>query len=90
MGLIKKLFVRPSGRLGLLSDAVMVGTAASRVAGRRGTTASGAGSRPAMGPGEMALTGAAALRLLQRLRRARKRRKLRKAGAYVADAAVDG
>ena len=76
MGVIRRLFFRRFGRLGFLSDLFLVGAAGARLVRARRQPAAGAG---AVSPGELALAGGAAFRLLRRLRRSRKAKRLARA-----------
>ncbi|MEM9134714.1 MAG: hypothetical protein AAF962_19500 [Actinomycetota bacterium] len=82
MGVIRRLFLRRFRGLGLLSDLFLVGAAGARLARARRQPANGAG---AVSPGELALAGGAAFRLLRRLRRSRKAKRL----ARTADVTVE-
>lgn len=78
MGIVKNLFVRPSGRLALLSDLVMVGAAGAKLVRGRNRSGSAARSGRPVGPGEALLAAGAGLRLVRRLRRRRAARRLRR------------
>ncbi len=75
MGVIRRTFFRRFRGLGLLSDLFLVGAAGARLMkGRRQPAGA-----TAVNPGELALAGGAAFRLLRRLRRSRKAKRLAKA-----------
>lgn len=69
MGVIRRLFFRRFRGLGLLSDLFLVGAAGARLFRARRQPANGVGP---VSPGELALAGGAAFRLLRRFGRSRK------------------